>query len=78
MTDRDYGVPLSEADRAFRDEIRDFLASALTADIRSVPRNDSQRLDRMRLWQRKLHDARLAAISWPTEFGGRRATRCSS
>ncbi|WP_283616253.1 acyl-CoA dehydrogenase family protein [Mycolicibacterium poriferae] len=74
MTDRDYGVPLSEADRAFRDEIRDFLASALTADIRSVPRNDSQRLDRMRLWQRKLHDARLAAISWPTEFGGRRAT----
>ena len=49
MTDRDYGVPLTEADRAFRDEIRDFLASALTDDIRSVPRNDSQRLDRMRL-----------------------------
>lgn len=28
----------------------------------------------MRLWQRRLHDAGLAAISWPTEFGGRGAT----
>ncbi len=28
----------------------------------------------MRLWQSRLHDAGLAAISWPVQFGGRGAT----
>ena len=28
----------------------------------------------MRLWQSRLHDADLAAISWPVEYGGRAAT----
>ena len=74
VSDRDYGVPLSAEDRAFRDEVRDFLTSALASDIRSDADADSERLDRMRRWQSKLHDARLAAISWPTEFGGRSAT----
>lgn len=74
MTERDYGVPLSAPDRAFRDEVQQFLASALTSDIGPGARTESERLDRMRLWQRRLHQAGLAAISWPEEFGGRSAT----
>ena len=74
MTDGDYGVALSAQDRAFRDEVRAFLASALTADGRQAGGRDPDRLHRMRLWQRRLHDAGLAAISWPAEFGGRGAT----
>ena len=74
MTDRDYGVPLASSDRIFRDEVRDFLAAALTPDLRSREGGQSGRLDRMRTWQSRLHDAGLAAISWPTEFGGRSAT----
>jgi alkylation response protein AidB-like acyl-CoA dehydrogenase len=74
MTERDYGVPLTAGDREFRDEVSAFLASALTPDIRSAGSTETERLDRMRLWQRRLHDAGLAAISWPVEFGGRAAT----
>ncbi|MDG5481210.1 acyl-CoA dehydrogenase family protein [Mycolicibacterium gadium] len=74
MTDRDYGVPLASSDRDFRDEVRDFLAAALTPDLRSREGGESGRLDRMRTWQSRLHEAGLAAISWPTEFGGRSAT----
>jgi alkylation response protein AidB-like acyl-CoA dehydrogenase len=72
VTDPDYGVVLDDGDRAFRDEIRDFLASALTADVQGSGEGD--RLTRMRLWQSRLHVAGLAAISWPVEFGGRAAT----
>lgn len=74
MTERDFGVPLSAADRDFHDEVRAFLAAALTPDVRAVGGTETDRLDRMRLWQRKLYEAGLAAISWPTEFGGRSAT----
>lgn len=74
MTVGDYGVALSTSDRTFRDEVRAFLASALTSDVRSAGHTDADRLHRMRLWQRRLHDAGLAAISWPADFGGRGAT----
>ncbi|OBG33016.1 acyl-CoA dehydrogenase [Mycobacterium alsense] len=74
MTEPDYGVILGDADREFRDEVRAFLALALTADVRGSGRDDTDRLDRMRLWQSRLHKAGLAAISWPAEFGGRGAT----
>ena len=74
MTEPDYGVVLGDADREFRDEVRAFLASALTADVRGSGRDDTDRLDRMRLWQSRLHNAGLAAISWPAQFGGRSAT----
>jgi alkylation response protein AidB-like acyl-CoA dehydrogenase len=74
MTDSDYGVPLEAVDRAFRDEVRGFLASALTPDLRTRDGGESARLNRMRLWQSRLAEARLAAIAWPAEFGGRAAT----
>ncbi|OBH91848.1 acyl-CoA dehydrogenase family protein [Mycobacterium scrofulaceum] len=74
MTEPDYGVVLTEADRRFRDEVRAFLASALTEDVRGSGHDEGDRLGRMRLWQSRLHDAGLAAISWPVQFGGRGAT----
>ncbi|WP_068186374.1 acyl-CoA dehydrogenase family protein [Mycobacterium sp. UM_CSW] len=74
MTEPDYGVALTEADRQFRDEVRAFLSSALTDDVRGSARDEADRLQRMRLWQSRLHDAGLAAISWPVQFGGRAAT----
>ncbi|OCB21660.1 acyl-CoA dehydrogenase [Mycobacterium malmoense] len=74
MTEPDYGVVLTGADRQFTDEVRAFLASALTADVRGSGREETDRLHRMRLWQSRLHDAGLAAISWPVQYGGRGAT----
>lgn len=74
MTERDYGVALTDADRAFRDEVRAFLSSSLTPDLLDRDGGETTRLDRMRMWQSRLHAAGLAAISWPTEHGGRAAT----
>lgn len=74
MTDRDYGVVLTDADRTFRDEVRAFLSSSLTSDLLGRDGDETARLDRLREWQNRLHLAGLAAISWPTEFGGRAAT----
>lgn len=74
MTESDYGVVLDDRDRVFRDEIRNFLATALTPDIRRTDGSEADNLARMRQWQSQLHDAGLAAISWPVEFGGRAAT----
>jgi alkylation response protein AidB-like acyl-CoA dehydrogenase len=74
VTERDYGVVLTKADRAFRDEVRAFLTASLTPDLLSRDGGETGRLDRLRTWQRRLHDAGLAAISWPTEYGGRSAT----
>ncbi|MFV1366783.1 acyl-CoA dehydrogenase family protein [Mycolicibacterium elephantis] len=74
MTDRDYGVVLTDADRTFRDEVRAFLSSSLTSDLLGRDGDETARLDRLREWQNRLHVAGLAAISWPTEFGGRAAT----
>jgi alkylation response protein AidB-like acyl-CoA dehydrogenase len=74
VSDRDYGVVLTDVDRAFRDEVCAFLSEALTPDLRSRDGGEARRLDRLRLWQSRLHAAGLAAISWPTEYGGRAAT----
>lgn len=74
MSDGDYGVALTDADRAFRDEVRAFLAASLTPDVLERPVGENARLDRLRQWQALLYAAGLAAISWPTEYGGRAAT----
>lgn len=74
MTEPDYGVVLSDSERAFGAEVRDFLARALTSDLRGRGHDKTDHLVRMRLWQERLHAAGLAAISWPVQFGGRGAT----
>ena len=65
----------SEAELAFREELRAWLAEALET---LPPKPDSDdwpaRRDYDTGWQRMLHDAGYAGINWPTEYGGRGAT----
>ena len=72
-----YGVPLGPKDLEFRDEVVGFLESQLTDELaaagsQAVPAG--RRVEVSREWQRRLHDAGLAAIGWPREHGGRDAT----
>ena len=66
-------LSLSPADEAFRQEVRDFLASSLTPEIRragsrmtSVYANHTAQM----AWQEILHAKGWAAPGWPTEYGG--------
>ena len=72
----DYGVPLAPADVEFRDEVLEFLATELTPELVGAGRERSEaaRVELLREWQRRLHRADLAAVSWPVEHGGRGAT----
>jgi alkylation response protein AidB-like acyl-CoA dehydrogenase len=70
----DYGVPLGPDDVAFRDEVRSFLARELTPEIVGAGRRpEPERIELLRDWQRRLHRAGLAGVSWPVEHGGRGA-----
>jgi alkylation response protein AidB-like acyl-CoA dehydrogenase len=77
-TRRRMEITLSEQDRAFRDEIRAFLTREMPNDwvtprAPSTSRSAPARFERLRAWQRKVFDARLIGITWPTEYGGRGA-----
>jgi len=66
---------LSPEERQFRVELRTWLGP-------NVPRNWKEWREKpieesfpyLRAWQRKLHEGRWAAVSWPKEYGGRSAT----
>jgi len=66
-------LELDEGDRAFRDEVRAWLAE-------HVPSTPLPSLDTPagfaahREWERALADARLSVVSWPARFGGRDAS----
>ncbi|MFM7734597.1 MAG: acyl-CoA dehydrogenase family protein [Alphaproteobacteria bacterium] len=71
-------IPLDEDDRRFRDEVRDFLAREMPRDWPHPPGTGSfeitdEEFPRLRAWQRKLFDARMIGITWPSEYGGRDA-----
>ena len=59
-------------ERTFRDEVRQFLAAELPADIRDrMSRNDASRIrDDIVRWQKILHAKGWGAPGWPLEFGG--------
>ena len=62
---------------AFRDELRAWLDAHLSDGVRQAGRSrgaDPSALDRLRAWDRTMADASWAAISWPTEYGGRGAS----
>jgi alkylation response protein AidB-like acyl-CoA dehydrogenase len=66
-------LKLSPADEAFRQEVRDFLATHLTADLRlSGERMTSVYADHeaSMAWQAILHAKGWAAPAWPVEHGG--------
>ena len=65
-------LDFSTEEFAFRDEVRQFLASQLPADIRDrISRGDHSHVrdDTIR-WQKILHAKGWGAPAWPVEFGG--------
>jgi alkylation response protein AidB-like acyl-CoA dehydrogenase len=66
---------LSPEELQFRDELREWLRVNVPRDWsewREKPMEES--FPYLRAWQRKLHEGRWAAVSWPKEYGGRSAT----
>jgi len=62
----------SRADETFRAEIRAWLDKEVPAHGPPPPADDwSARRAYDTAWQRKLHEAGLAGLGWPCEFGGR-------
>jgi alkylation response protein AidB-like acyl-CoA dehydrogenase len=64
-------LTLSPSEEAFRDELRSWLGDNHPG---REPEGDDAGFAFRRGWQRKLHDAGWAGVSWPTEYGGRGAT----
>ncbi len=65
-------LALSEADAAFRDELREFFTTQIPADIRERVRNDDFRYpDDAVISQRILNAHGLAVPNWPVEWGGK-------
>src|SRR5216683_109966 len=68
-------LKLSPEELQFRDELRGWLHANMPSDWsewREKPIEES--FPYLRAWQRKLHEGRWAAVSWPKEYGGRSAT----
>ena len=65
----------TEAERAFRDELREWLRDVVPSIGRQPGTSDFAALREFdSAWQRMLYDAGYAGINWPKEFGGRGAT----
>src|SRR5277367_5556653 len=68
-------LKLTAEETTFQEELRSWLATNAPkdwADWREKPLEESYPY--LRAWQRKLHEGRWAAVSWPREYGGRSAT----
>jgi alkylation response protein AidB-like acyl-CoA dehydrogenase len=66
---------LTAEELAFQNELRAWLEANVPKDSnqwREKPLEES--FPYLRAWQRKLYEARWAAVSWPKEYGGRSAT----
>jgi acyl-CoA dehydrogenase len=66
-------LELTAEDRAFRDEVRAFLQSALTPELRDAGRRTTSVFTEKRYsipWQKILHKKGWVAPSWPKEYGG--------
>jgi alkylation response protein AidB-like acyl-CoA dehydrogenase len=69
----------TEQEEAFRREVRDWLADALSGDLaalrgRGGPGDEHASLEGRRVWEQKLGQAGWTCIGWPKEHGGRGAT----
>ncbi|HLK69863.1 MAG TPA: acyl-CoA dehydrogenase [Bryobacteraceae bacterium] len=67
----------SDSERAFRDDLRGWLAENIPADWQrrsASGESMEENFAYLRAWQKKLHEAGWAGISWPREYGGRGAT----
>jgi alkylation response protein AidB-like acyl-CoA dehydrogenase len=64
-------LTLSPAEEAFRDELRSWLENNHPGN---EPAGDEATFQFRRDWQRQLHEAGWAGVSWPKDYGGRGAT----
>jgi alkylation response protein AidB-like acyl-CoA dehydrogenase len=64
-------LTLSPSEEAFRDELRAWLIGNHPG---REPEGDLAGFEFRRAWQRRLHEAGWAGVSWPREYGGRGAT----
>jgi alkylation response protein AidB-like acyl-CoA dehydrogenase len=64
-------LTLTEEEQAFQDEVRAWIEANHPGP---APHGDEARFAFEREWQRKMHAAGWAGISWPKEYGGRGAT----
>ena len=64
-------LTLSPNEQAFRDELRGWLAENHPGE---EPSGDEAGFEFRTEWQKKLHAAGYAGVSWPEQFGGRGAT----
>jgi alkylation response protein AidB-like acyl-CoA dehydrogenase len=64
-------LTLSPSEESFRDELRAWLGENHPGP---APEGDDAGFAFRRAWQRRLHEAGWAGVSWPTEYGGRGAT----
>jgi len=66
-------LSLKEEDRAFRDEVREFINENLTDELRHAAKINAGVFSDAPIslaWQRILHEKGWAAPSWPVEYGG--------
>lgn len=66
-------LTLTEQQRAFRDEVRAWLAANVPGEP-LAPSNTAEGLAAHRRWEQRLYEAGYAAVHWPVEFGGRGAS----
>ena len=64
-------LTLSPNEEAFRDELRGWLSENHPGE---EPAGDEAAFEFRIAWQKQLHAAGYAGLSWPKEFGGRGAT----
>ena len=64
-------LTLSPQEQAFRDDLRDWLEQNNPGQ---EPDGEQDMFVFRRAWQKKLHEAGYAGLSWPKEYGGRGAT----
>ena len=57
------------SERRLQDEIRDFLAAERPGAVR-LPRALAERMEALRAWQARCHEAGYVGRAWPPEFGG--------
>jgi alkylation response protein AidB-like acyl-CoA dehydrogenase len=64
-------LTLSQAEEAFRDDVRTWLTDNHPGH---EPSGEESAFEFRVAWQRKLHEAGWAGVSWPKEYGGRGAS----
>ena len=67
---------LSASEKAFQQEVRDWLAQNQPPrrEDDAVESSQKEWIDKRREWQKKLYEAGYIGLNWPREYGGRGAT----